>query len=168
MGNFVHYRRDAARIFFAGAAYINAPLFGEMHINELAKTFHQKLTHRTNEEIIRISSGIPAYVVLLFRASILDRPTTLSNFENMQNIVQMQLNRLGEERDIAGYLACLKLCYDGMIPKAELMSLADVPELQLKSVFDAALAEELHYKQASIHLYERFGGKMLFGDNQSA
>lgn len=99
---------------------LTPPLFGEMHINELAKTFHQKLTHRTNEEIIRISSGIPAYVVLLFRASILDRPTTLSNFESMQNIVQMQLNRLGEERDIAGYLACLKLCYDGMIPKAEL------------------------------------------------
>ena len=132
---------------------LTPPLFGEMHINELAKTFHQKLTHRTNEEIIRISSGIPAYVVLLFRASILDRPTTLSNFENMQNIVQMQLNRLGEERDIAGYLACLKLCYDGMIQKAELMSLADVPELQLKSVFDAALAEErIINKQAYIFM----------------
>ena len=65
----------------------------------------------------------------------------------------MQLNRLGEERDIAGYLAYLKLCYDGMIPKAELMSLADVPELQLKSVFDAALAEErIINKQAYIFM----------------
>lgn len=121
---------------------LTPPLFGEMHINELAKTFHQDISPLTNKEIIRISSGIPAYVVLIFRASILDHPTTLSNFEDMQNIVQMQLNRLGEERHIAGYLACLKLCYDGIIPKAELLSLAATSELQLKSVFDVALAEE--------------------------
>ena len=118
------------------------PLFGEMHINELAKAFHKDISIKMNKEIVRISNGIPSYVIMIFKTGILDKPITLSNFEDMQNVVQMQLLRLGTDRFIVDYLVCLKLCYDGPISKGELISLSKASEHQLEKVFDMALAEE--------------------------
>ena len=121
---------------------LTPPLFGEMHINELAKAYKKTLPLKTEQEIIRISSGIPSYVRMIFQTDMLEQPITLSNIEDIQKVVRHQLSRIENHNLIANYLACLKLCYDGNIPKSDLLMLSKASDSQLEEIFDAALARE--------------------------
>lgn len=121
---------------------LTPPLFGEMQINELARIYNKELSTQDGQEIIRISSGIPSYIRMLFQADTLKSPITLSNIENIQNVVYLQLQKLGDDNNIAAYLACLKLCQKQAIPKDKLLIMAQASEFQLSEVFDAALARE--------------------------
>lgn len=121
---------------------LTPPLFGEMHINELARVYKKTLSPKEEREIARISSGIPSYVRMIFQTDILDQPITLSNIEDIQRVVEQQLSRIDKHNLIANYLACLQLCYDGNIPKADLLMLANASEVQLEEIFDAALARK--------------------------
>lgn len=121
---------------------LTPPLFGEMQINELARIYNRDLSFQDKQEIMRISHGIPSYIRMLFQADTHNSSITLSNIEDIQNIVYLQLKKLGNDNDIAAYLACLKLCQKQAVPKEELLILANASELQLGEVFDAALARE--------------------------
>lgn len=121
---------------------LTPPLFGEMHISELAKVYKITISHEAEQEIIRISNGIPSYVRMIFQSDILEHPITLSNIEDIQKVVENQLSRVNSNNLIANYLACLKLCYDGNISKFDLLMLAKASEAQLEELFDAALARE--------------------------
>lgn len=121
---------------------LTPPLFGEMHISELARIYNKKLSNQTEQEIMRISKGIPSYVRMLFQSNTLDPPVVLSNIEDIQRIIEDQLEQIGNDNHVAAYLSCLKLCYDGAIPKKELSELAQASESQIELVYDAALARE--------------------------
>ena len=121
---------------------LTPPLFGEMHINELAKAYKKTLSVKAEQEIIRISNGIPSYVRMIFQTDMLEQPITLSNIEDIQKVVENQLSRIESHNLIADYLACLKLCYDGNIPKVDLLLLSKASESQLEEIYDAALARE--------------------------
>lgn len=121
---------------------LTPPLFGEMQINELARIYNKDISFQDGQEIIRISNGIPSYIRMLFQADTLNSSITLSNIEDIQNIVYLQLKKLGNGNNIAAYLACLKLCQKQAIPKEELLILSQASEFQLAEVFDAALARE--------------------------
>lgn len=121
---------------------LTPPLFGEMQINELARIYNKELSIQDGQEIIRISSGIPSYIRILFQADMLKSPITLSNIESIQSIVYLQLQKIESGNNIAAYLACLKLCQKQAIPKDELLIMAQASEFQLAEIFDAALARE--------------------------
>lgn len=121
---------------------LTPPLFGEMQINELARIYNKGISLQDKQEIIRISNGIPSYIRMLFQADTLNSSITLSNIEDIQNIVYFQLEKLGNDNNVAAYLACLQLCQKQAIPKEELLILAQASEFQLAEVFDAALARE--------------------------
>lgn len=121
---------------------LTPPLFGEMHINELAKKYKKGLSAQDEKEIIRISSGIPSYIRIIFQTDALNSSVTLSNIDDIQKIVDTQLLKLSSDNQIAPYLACLKLCQKEAIPKEELLFLAKASESQLEEIFDAALARE--------------------------
>lgn len=130
---------------------LTPPLFGEMHINELAKVYNRTLSPRAEKEIVRISSGIPSYVRMIFQTDMLEQSITLSNIEDIQRVVENQLSRIGNNNLVANYLACLKLCHGGNVTKADLLMLCQASESQLNEVFDAALArEEIVDKQSFI------------------
>lgn len=121
---------------------LTPPLFGEMHINEMAKKYEKQISEKTGKEIVRISNGIPSYVRMIFQTNMTDPPITLSNIESIQEIVKGQLLKLKNDNQIASFLACLKLCQSEPILKEDLLALAKASELQLEDVYDAALAYE--------------------------
>ena len=121
---------------------LTPPLFGEMHIYEMAKKYEKQISEQTEKEIVRISNGIPSYVRMIFQTNMTDPPITLSNIENIQEIVKDQLLKLKTDNQIACFLSCLKLCQSEPIPKEDLLALAKASELQLDDVYDAALAHE--------------------------
>ncbi len=121
---------------------LTPPLFGEMHIIEMAKKYEKQISVQTGKEIVRISNGIPSYVRMIFQTNMTDPPITLSNIESIQEIVKSQLLKLEDNNQIASFLACLKLCQSGTIPQKDLLALAKASELQLEDVYDAALAHE--------------------------
>lgn len=121
---------------------LTPPLFGEMHISEMAKKYEKQISVQTGKEIIRISNGIPSYVRMIFQTNMTDPPIMLSNIENIQEIVKDQLLKLKDDNQVASFLACLKLCQREPVPKEDLLALAKASELQVDDVYDAALAYE--------------------------
>lgn len=133
---------------------LTPPLFGEMQISELARIYNRNISFQDRQEIIRISNGIPSYVRMIFQANKLNSSITLSNIEDIQNIVYLQLEKLGSNNNIAAFLACLKLCQKQSVPKEELLFLAKASECQLAEVFDAALAREEVSSNGSVVLMD--------------
>ncbi|NBI84246.1 hypothetical protein D3Z48_19745 [Clostridiaceae bacterium] len=125
-----------------GGCTLTPPLFGEMHIIEMAKKYEKQISEQTGKEIVRISSGIPSYVRMIFQANMTELAITLSNIENIQEIVSFQLQKLKNDNQIAFFLACLKACQSAPILKEDLLTLAKASELQLEDVYDVALASE--------------------------
>lgn len=134
---------------------LTPPLFGEMHINELARVFKKDLPVQAGHEIVRISHGIPSYVRMIFQTNVLAQPVTLSNIEDIQKIIEGQLSRISGQNFIAFYLACLNLCHDGAVAKTDLLALSKASESQLEEIFDAALAREEMIETKSYILMDR-------------
>lgn len=49
---------------------LTPPLFGEMHIIEMAKKYEKQISVQAGKEIVRISNGIPSYVRMIFQTNI--------------------------------------------------------------------------------------------------
>lgn len=119
---------------------LEPPLFGEIQVMELAKRYKRDISEKEKGDIVRISSGIPSYIRIIFNVQA--GSINLSNIEDIQRVVQEQLNCLTSDNKIAAYLACLNLCYNSAITKTELLELAEASQNQLEEVINATLANE--------------------------
>ncbi|WP_349947245.1 hypothetical protein ABFV83_01815 [Lacrimispora sp. BS-2] len=121
------------------------PLFGEMHIQELSQVYNKPLSSEEQQQILRISGGIPSYVRMLFDTKVSQTSFQLSNIEDIQHVIKNQFETLADQKKIVVYLSYLNLCYEGGIPKKDILDISESPEDHLSSVLDTALAHE--YKQ---------------------